>query len=402
MKPNKEQLTEILERGVEKVFPNSEFLKARLVSGEQLKLYLGIDPTADTLHVGHAIVLGKLKQFQELGHEIVLLIGDFTGMIGDPTGKSATRRPLTREEVLNNAKLYKKQASKFIKFTGPNAAKIKYNSRWLDKLNFHRLIEVASRFTVQQLLERDMFQERLKKGQPIALHEFLYPLMQGYDALAMEVDGEVGGNDQMFNMLVGRDLIKAETGKEKFVITMKLLTDTAGVKMGKSEGNMIKLNDSSTDMYGKVMSWNDGMILPAWELLTAAPVKKIGEVAAALKQPGVNPRDLKMALARAIVTEFHGAKKAVVAEKDFIAMFQKHDAPAEIRTVSVRKQTIGLIDALVFGGLCATNGEARRVIEQGGVKVDGETVLKTDALITVNQVGTVLQKGKRHFARLVF
>ena len=269
-----QKIEELLTRGVEHVYPSREFLEARLKEGKQLSLYLGIDPTGPDLHIGHSIQLRKLRQFQDLGHKVILLIGDFTGMIGDPTDKSAARKRLTREEVLKNAENYKVQASKILDFNGKNPVELKYNSEWLSKMPFSEVIGLASHFTVQQILARDMFDKRLKEDKPIFFHELMYPLMQGFDCVAMNVDGEVGGNDQTFNMLVGRDLMKAMRGKEKFVIADKLLADPTGKKMGKSEGNMITLSDSSDEMFGKVMSWTDGMIVGGFELLTDVPMKK--------------------------------------------------------------------------------------------------------------------------------
>ncbi|MDP2812809.1 MAG: tyrosine--tRNA ligase, partial [bacterium] len=267
-----QKIQELLSRGVENIYPNKEFLEKALKSGKRLSLYLGIDPTGPTLHIGHIIPMEKLRQFQELGHKIILLIGDFTGMVGDPTDKTATRKVLSREQVLKNAKDYKKQAATILDFKGTNKVELKYNSAWHKKTNFSEVMKLSSNFTVQQLLERDMFQERIKAEKPIHLHEFMYPVLQAYDSVAMDVDGEVGGNDQTFNMLSGRTLMKLMTGKEKFVITTKLLVDPSGKKMGKTEGNMLALNDSAKDMFGKVMSWTDGMIVEAYELCTRLPM----------------------------------------------------------------------------------------------------------------------------------
>ncbi|MEK7452528.1 MAG: tyrosine--tRNA ligase, partial [Patescibacteria group bacterium] len=300
---NKDAIEHVLTRGVENIYPSFEYLEARLHEGKQLTLYLGIDPTGPDLHLGHAIPLRKMAELQKLGHKLILLVGDFTGMIGDPTDKSATRVRLTREQVLANAAKYQEQASKIISFEGENAAEIKYNSEWLDKLTLRDATELASNFTVQQFLERDMFEKRLKEGKPIHLHEFLYPLMQAYDSVAMDVDGEIGGNDQTFNMLAGRDLMKTMKQKEKFVITSKLLVDPTGKKMGKSEGNMITLSDTPDDVFGKVMSWTDGMIIPGFEILTDLPNGEIKEMKIAMGD-GVNPRDFKVKLAKEVVSTF--------------------------------------------------------------------------------------------------
>ncbi|MFZ2881854.1 MAG: tyrosine--tRNA ligase, partial [Candidatus Moraniibacteriota bacterium] len=290
-------IDEFLERGVAEIFPSKKEFKEKLLTGKRLRVYCGFDPSAPSLHIGNAILINKLAQFQKMGHEVIFLIGDFTGMIGDPTDKAATRKKLTREEVEKNAKSYKKLASAYLDFSENNPAEVKYNSKWNDKLTFKDLIEVASNFTVQNMIQRDMFQERLKAEKPIYLHEFLYPLAQGYDSLVMDVDVEIGGNDQMFNMLCGRDLMKAVSKKAKFVLTMKLLADENGKKMGKSEGNVVWLDDAPTDMFGKVMSWPDGVIGIGFELCTNLEFDRVKKIYKDLKNPKINPRDMKIELA---------------------------------------------------------------------------------------------------------
>src|SRR3989339_905498 len=290
-------IDEVLERGVEQVFPDKKLFKEKLLSGERIRLYCGYAPSAPALHIGNAVTLNKLSQFQKLGHEVIFLVGDFTGMIGDPTDKEATRKKLTREEVLKNAEDYQRQASGYLKFDGENPAKIMYNSEWSDKLTFKEVIEIASNFTVGQMIQRDMFQKRMESSKPIYLHEFLYPLAQGYDSVAMDVDAEIGGNDQMFNMLVGRTLQKNINNKEKFVMTLKLLADETGKKMGKSEGNAVFLDQTPQDMYGAVMSWTDGTIAVGFEMATNISMKEVKEIEEALKDEKNNPRDLKMKLA---------------------------------------------------------------------------------------------------------
>jgi tyrosyl-tRNA synthetase len=393
---DKGQIEDFLTRGVENVFPSRAFLEARLKQGKPLTMYLGIDPTGPTLHLGHAIVLRKLQAWQGLGHKVILLIGDFTGMIGDPTDKSAARKRLTREEVLKNAKQYKQQAGKIIRFDGPNAAELKYNSEWLGKLTFTEIIELAAHLTVPQLMARDMFRRRTDEGKDIFLHEFLYPLMQGFDSVAMNVDGEIGGNDQMFNMLVGRDLMKDLKGKEKFVLTMKLLVDPSGKKMGKTEGNMITFEDSADDMFGKVMSWTDGMIVPGFELLTDVSTDEMKTMEKDMKK-GANPKDFKIRLAKEVVAEFFDVETADAAEERFASLFKKHETPEEMPTLKA-SVSMTLLDALVSAKLVASKSEARRQIEQGGVKVNGGVVKDINAKVSV---GAVIQKGKRHFVRLV-
>ncbi len=308
------KIEELLTRGVENIFPNRDLLKAKMFRGEQITLYLGIDPTGKTLHLGHVIPLKKLAGFQKLGHKIILLIGDFTAMIGDPTDKTATRTQLTREQVLENCKEYKKQASKFISFSGENKAELKFNSEWLDKLSYREGLELASHMTVQQMLARDMFEKRMKDGVPIYIHEFMYPLMQGYDSVVMNVDGEIGGNDQTWNMLAGRDLLKILKHKEKFVIATKLLTDSTGKKMGKTEDNMVTLEQTPQDMFGKIMSWSDGLILPAFEIVTDVPLPEIERIKESLAS-GANPKEFKTRLAKEIVTMCHGREQAVEAAR---------------------------------------------------------------------------------------
>ncbi len=383
----------VLDRGVAAVYPDRDFLQARLASGERLRLYLGIDPTGPSLHLGHAVALRKLRQLQDLGHEVILLIGDFTAMIGDPTDKAAVRKQLTKAEVLANCRDYKKQASKILRFSGKNPVKLKFNSRWLGKLSFAEVVELASEFTVQQMLERDMFEKRVAEGKPVGLHEFLYPLMQGYDSVAMEVDLEVGGNDQTFNMLAGRDMLKSR-GKDKAVITMKLLEDPTGKKMGKTEGNMITLADTPADMYGKVMSWTDGMMLPAFEILTDVDLTEAQQLIVD------NPRDAKMQLAREVVTSLQSATAAEQAEKAFVQLFQTGDGPADMPEVELPAGGHNVIELFVVAGLVASKSEGRRLVEQHGLAIDDEVVTDVQQEVTITD-GMVLRKGKRHFAKVV-
>ena len=261
-----QKIDHFLSHAVERVLPTADALREKLLRGDRIRVYLGVDPSGPTMHIGHAVAMQKLAELQELGHEIILLLGDFTGMIGDPTDKSATRRKLTKDEVMENLKLYKEQLSRFLKVDGPNPVQVKFNNDWLGKMSFADVVELASHFTVQQMMERDMFEKRYEEGKPIHLHEFLYPLMQGFDSVAMDVDLEVGGNDQTFNMLAGRTLMREMKGKEKFVMGCRLLVDPTGKKMGKSEGNMVALNDDPVDAYGKIMSWPDTMLMPCFEI----------------------------------------------------------------------------------------------------------------------------------------
>ena len=393
---DKDKIDQLLDRGVENVYPSKAFLKKRLESGERLSLYLGIDPTGADLHLGHAIVLKKMREFQDLGHKLILLIGDFTGMIGDPTDKSATRVRQTRKEVLANAKNYAKQAEMIL--SKENPAEIKYNSKWLSKMTFEDVTELASNFTVQQMLERDMFDNRMKEGKPIYLHEFMYPLMQGYDCVAMDVDGEIGGNDQTFNMLAGRTLMKALKKKEKFVLTTKLLTDPTGKKMGKSEGNIIKLDDSADEMFGKVMSWTDGMILSGFELLTNVSDKEIKKIEKDLKG-GTNPRDVKAYLGREVVAFFHDVSSAQQASDNFDATFKNKQAPKDVDTLKI-KTKMSIVEVLMKAGFASSSSDARRLVKGGGVKVDDVVVEDHDQMIAPSKDGVLVQKGKRFFVRV--
>lgn len=397
---DKQKIEEVLTRGVENIYPNREALEKVLLSGKRIKLYCGFDPSAPSLHIGNAISLAKLGQFQELGHEVIFLIGDFTGMIGDPTDKTAARKKLTRKEVLANAKNYKKQAGAYLNFNGANPAKIMYNSQWLDKLSFKDLIEVTSNFTAQQMFARDMFQERIKANKPIYLHEFLYPVAQAYDSVAMDVDLEIGGNDQTFNMLCGRDLMKAIKNKEKFVLTMKLLVDSSGKKMGKTEGNIVNLDETPENMYGQLMSWPDGVIEIGLELCTNLPMAEVKNFAAQIKN-GINPRDIKMCMALEVTKINHGEKKAKAAEEHFVKTVQKKEIPDEIMNYNLRISVWKLADLLVEVKLALSKGEARRLIEQGGIKIDGIAVKDINKEIKITENGILLQRGKRGFARIM-
>ncbi|MBI5230293.1 MAG: tyrosine--tRNA ligase [Candidatus Magasanikbacteria bacterium] len=393
---DKKKIDELLTRGVENVYPNRAFLEARLKEGKQLTLYTGYDPTAPTLHIGHAITMMKLRQFQDLGHKVIMLIGDFTGMIGDPTDKGAARQKLTHKEVLANCKSYQEQASTILNFKGGNAVKLKYNSEWLGKLNFADVLELTSHFTVQRMLERDMFEKRHNEGKPVFLHEFLYPVMQAYDSVAMDVDGEVGGNDQTFNMLAGRDLMKILKHKEKFVLTAKLLVDSGGKKMGKSEGNMIALSGTPEDMFGKVMSWTDEMIVKGFELCTRVPMEEIERIEKEVSG-GVNPRDLKLRLAFEVVQTFLSKPAAQKAQENFVATFSKKEKPNEMP--EVKPSAYDIVILLVEAGVCKSKGEARRVIDQGGVKINDKKVAAQNYSATIKK-GDIVQKGSRWFVNV--
>lgn len=390
-------IEELLSKGVQNVYPDKDFVTKLLESGKKLTIYLGIDPTGPSLHLGHAIPLKKLAEFQAMGHKIIMLIGNFTAQIGDPD-KTSVRKPLTRAQVLENCKNYKKQASVFLNFGGRNKAEIKYNAAWHDKLTFSQVLDLATHFTVQRLLERDMFQERIKQGKPISLHEFFYPVMQAYDSVVMNVDGEIGGNDQTFNMLAGRDLMKDLMNKEKFVITMKLLTDSSGVKMGKTEGNMLSMADSAPEMFGKVMSWTDSMIINGFELCTNLSLDAIKNIDKKLRS-GDNPRDLKFQLATEIVTIYHGAKKAQEAGAEFNKIFSQKQTPSDIQSFAVKTGSISPIDLLVDLDFVPSKSEARRLVEGGGFKVNDQKITDWQKNITIKS-GDIVQAGKRKFGKI--
>jgi len=397
---DKKRIEEVLSRGSEMIYPNREVLEKLLLSGKRIRLYGGFDPSAPSMHIGNIVLINKLSQFQDLGHEVIFLIGDFTGMIGDPTDKTATRKKLTREEVLENAKFYQKQASVFLKFDGDNPAQVKYNSEWSDKITFKDLIEISSNFTVQQMMQRDMFQQRIKEEKPIHLHEFLYPLAQGYDSVAMDVDLEIGGNDQMFNMMAGRHLMSALGMRDKSVLTLKLLADDSGKKMGKSEGNAVFLDLEAKDIYGRIMTWADAVIPDAFELCTKVPMEEVAEIRLALKEDKVNPRDLKMKLAFEFTKIVHGETQAREAEDYFVNTFQKKEIPSEIESLKLKAKSINIIDLLVEIKLASSKGEARRLIVQNAVKVEGEIVNDIEKIIELSEKEILIQKGKRFFVKV--
>lgn len=398
---DEKQVDELLNRGVETIYPNKKELKEKLMKGEKIKLYCGFDPTAPSMHIGNAIAINKLSQFQAMGHEVCFLIGGFTSMIGDPTDKAAARKRMTRDEVMENAESYKKQASAYLDFDGENKAKVVYNSDWLDKISFKDLIEISANFTVQQMIQRDMFQKRLEEEKPIYLHEFLYPLAQGYDSVALDVDLEIGGNDQMFNMMAGRDLMKALGMRNKFVMTLKLLADDSGKKMGKSEGNAVFLDQEPNNIYGSVMSWVDGVIGVAFELCTKLPIEEVREIQKSLTDGRVNPRDLKMKLAYEMTKIIHDEEAAKKAEEYFINTFQKKEIPDEIEEKKYEVDGMNILDLLVDTKLVSSKGEGRRMLKQNAVKLDGEIINDEKLEINIDSKGKILQKGKRGFIKIL-
>lgn len=392
MKP----IDELLTRRVDKILPSKDSLKKLLESGKKIRLYQGFDPSRPNLHIGHLVGLLQLKAFQDLGHEVIFLIGDFTGMIGDPTDKSATRPKLTREEVTQNAKTYQDQAGHILRFSGDNPAQMKFNSEWLDKLSFADVIELSSNFTVQQMIERDMFQERLKNNQPIFLHEFLYPLMVTYDALAMEVDLEVGGSDQLFNMSVGRRYLKDQINKDKFVLTTKLLTDSEGRKIGKTTGNAVNLFGKPEDAYGQIMAFPDDAIINAFTLATTVPMD---EMDAIKKQVQTDPMSAKKRLAFEVVSLCHGVGESKKAQSHFESTVQNKEAPEEISIVSIKPGSHTLFEICQLSEIGDSNSHIKRTITQGGVEFDGQKITDPNHVVDIKG-GETLKFGKRIFRQI--
>lgn len=400
---NRDLINEALTRSVDKIYPSREEVEKKLLSGKKLKIYLGVDPTGPHLHLGHATNLLVLRRFQELGHEIILLIGDFTARIGDPTDKSSTRQPLTEREVKENLKTFKKQASKVLRFSGKGAAKVEFNSKWWGKMRLADYMQIEMNFTVQQMLQRDMFQERIKENKPIGAVEFDYPILQGYDSVAMDIDMEIGGTDQTFNMLVGRDLMKIYKNKNKFVLTTKLLENpkTGKKLMNKSEGGLVNLDDEPNDMYGKVMALPDEAIIPVAEHATDINIAELDMLKKMLTEGGMNPRDAKARVAHWVVRTFYDEKKASVAEREFEKVFQTKELPSDIPVHHVGGKEIGIVDLLVETKLATSKSEARRLVEQGGVHLGDSTVSDVKAIASIPSDGIILRVGKRHFVKII-
>jgi tyrosyl-tRNA synthetase len=377
-----------------------EDLRAKLEksakTGKPLRVKLGADPTAPDIHLGHTVVIRKLKAFQDLGHTVIFLIGDFTGMIGDPSGKNTTRPPLSREEINANAETYKEQIFKLLH---PEKTVIEFNSRWLDGLGSAGFVKLCSHITVKQILERDDFQKRLAEEKPIALHELLYPLSQGYDSVALEADVELGGTDQKFNLLVGRNLQREYNQEPQVIMTVPLLEGLDGVqKMSKSYDNYVGINESSKEMFGKIMSISDELMWRYYELLTDLTTQEIANLRAACDCDERNPRDVKAELAKRIITDFHSVSEAIAAEDEFNRMFREKQIPDVIEETSLSSGTWKLVNLLVETNLASSKAEARRLIEQGGVRVEGERVSQQDAEIELtNNNSFLIQVGKRKF-----
>ena len=389
----------VIKRGCVELLVEKE-MEDKLATGRPLIIKAGFDPTAPDLHLGHTVLIQKLRQFQQLGHDVHFLIGDFTGMIGDPTGKSETRKVLTREDVLRNAETYKEQVFKIL---DPEKTKVVFNSSWLNDLGCGGLIALASKYTVARMLERDDFHKRYTGQQPIAIHEFLYPLIQGYDSVAMKADVELGGTDQKFNVLMGRELQREWGQPPQCVLTMPLLEGLDGVnKMSKSLGNYIGISESPDEIFGKVMSISDGLMLRYYELLSDQSLAAIEKLKAGLADGSLHPMAAKKALGRELVDRFHGAGQGQQAEESFVKRFKENEIPDEMPQISytVADCPVLLVRALTEAGLTKSNGEARRSIDQGGVKLNNEKVSNVNLELTA--AGEyIVQIGKRRFARIV-
>ena len=393
-------VTEVLlqiRRGVEEILVEAELIE-RLESGKSLRVKVGFDPTAPDLHLGHTVLINKMRQFQDLGHEIIFLIGDFTGMIGDPSGKNATRPALSREEIDQNALTYKEQVFKIL---DPDKTIVDFNSRWGNELGAEGMIRLASRYTVARMLERDDFSTRYREGQPIAVHEFLYPLMQGYDSVALKADVELGGTDQKFNLLVGRELQKQYGLEPQIVLTVPLLEGLDGVqKMSKSLGNSVGITESPVEMYGKLMSISDELMWRYFELLSFRPLTDIKGLQEDVTA-GANPRDVKYQLAHEIVERFHSASDAAKAHQSFVNQFQRGETPEDIVEVDIDNQgkDMPVANVIKSAGLAESTSEVYRLMAQGAVRIDGERV--DDPKLTIKTgVSALFRVGKRRFARI--
>lgn len=404
MSEQEQKIDEVLDRGtIVGILPSKDAFRARLLSGDKLRFYIGFDATAPTLHLSHAKNIMLLEKFRKLGHEVIVLFGDFTARIGDPTGEKSARKQLSREEVLKNVEAWQKLIRPLMDFDAKeNPPQIKFNHDWLSKMSFEDVIHLSSNFTVQQMLERDMFERRIEAGEPVHLHEFLYPLMQGYDSVAMDVDVELCGTDQTFNALAGRTLMKKLKNKEKFVVTVTLMENPlTGELMSKSRGTGVFLDTTANEKFGQIMSQPDEMIRILLVNCTSLSLPGIDEIMTA-----ENPRDAKIRLAKEIVTLYHGADEAEKAEQYFIDTFSKKQIPTEIPEQKVEwcdplDSYQNLLDFIVSAGLATSKGDARRKIEQGGVYIDGVRTVES-RILTLDDDGKVVQVGKKDFVKIVF
>jgi len=400
--PSLNEQMDIIKRGVVEIIPEDELVKKiekSLKTSKPLNIKLGCDPSRPDLHIGHSVVIRKLAQFQELGHQAILIIGDFTGMIGDPSGRNATRPALTLEATRINGNSYFEQASKILH---KEKTKIVYNSEWLGKMSFEDVIKLASKYTVARMIERDDFTKRFKAGEPISVHEFLYPLAQAMDSVAIESDVELGGTDQKFNLLVGRDIQREYGIEPQVILTMPLLVGIDGVeKMSKSYDNYIGISDEPSQIFGRTLSIPDNLIYQYFELATNVSNRKLAEIKSQLSDGSTNPRDIKRELARTLVTMYHNKEAAEVAQQEFDNIFIKKGLPDEIEEFNVGdKKDINILDLIILVNFAPSKGEARRLLTQGGVSIDGEKISDVQSSISVKS-GMILKVGKRKFIKLI-
>jgi len=389
------QFKKLLTRGVEKVILQKN-LEQRLLSNEKLNLKLGIDPTGTDIHIGHMVVLRKMREFQRLGHKIIIIVGDYTARIGDPTGRDKMREPLTLSQVYKNMETYQEQIGKILDL---DKTRFAYQSEWFDDVNLADILEWAGIFTVQQMIERNMYQRRLKKGQPIGVHEFLYPLMQGYDSVAIKADVEFGGTDQEFNLLIGRTMQEHFGQRPQDILTTSLLVGTDGRKMSKTYKNYIAVTAPPNEMFGKVMSAIDSVIPEYFKLCTDVPMEEVLEIKKALESNKANPRDLKIRLAKEIVSIYYSKKAAIAAEQEFERVFKEGRQPSNMPEFKALKDSYQIIDLLIQSKMVKSKSQARRLIEQGGVKIDDSVILGWDKKIKVKN-GQIIQVGKRRFVKI--
>ncbi|OGY88567.1 MAG: tyrosine--tRNA ligase [Candidatus Komeilibacteria bacterium RIFCSPLOWO2_01_FULL_52_15] len=394
---DRKKIDELLTRGVDKIYPSEGGLREALLSGKKLRVKFGIDPTGTKIHIGRAVVFRKLRQFQELGHQIVLIIGDFTAQIGDPSDKLEKRPFLKPAQVQANLKNYIPQIGKIINI---KKTEIKYNSVWLKKFSLQEVTQLAEQFTIQQMLQRRNFKERLSQNQDISLRELFYPLMQGYDSVAVHADVELGGTDQLFNLMAGRKLQERYRQKPQLVLTVRMLNGLDGRKMSTSWGNVINILDTSKEQFGKVMSMRDEEIIPYFILAADLPMGEIREREKLMKQGILNPRDAKAELARRIVAFYHGEAAARKADHEFVSQFKDKETPKNIPVRKLISYTGSFPDKLVEAGLCSSKSEARRLIEQGGVKIDGSKVDFKNGWDIILKKGSVIQVGKHKFVKI--
>ena len=393
---NIENQIKIILKGVDEVI-GLEDLKEKLAKSNELVVKLGLDPSAPDIHLGHTVVLRKLKQIQDLGHKVIIIIGDFTGKIGDPTGKSQARKPLTTEQVIENAKTYETQIFKIL---DKSKTEVRFNSEWLGKMNFEEVIRLGSKMTVARMLERDDFKKRFENHMPISVHEFFYPLMQGFDSVEIKADIEIGGTDQRFNVLMGRMLQKEFGQESQATIFMPLLEGLDGVnKMSKSLGNYIGIDEDGAVMFEKSMTIPDSLIIKYFELVTDIHPDEIEEIKIRLKEDKVNPRDIKLELARQIVELYHGKEEAVAAEERFKKVFQKGEIPKDINVIEANKEYFDLAEIIVKNNLLKSKNEFRRLVTQGGVKINGQVLSKIEELIITPEI--ILQIGKKTFLKII-